>query len=1427
MTALSVAGIPPRYEVLKPLGRGGRGEVFLVRDRETGRTLALKRLLDTKAATSVTLFKAEAEILIRLSHANLVGIENFLEGPPPAYVMEHVEGLPLDEALQASQGASDETVLKVFAGCCRALHYLHSRGFLHRDLKPANILVTASGEAKLLDFGLPGLGTPAYWPPEAKAGRYDAQSDLYALGLSFFESLKGRKLPEPFAKILERLMKANPSERFATALGPLKALNLHLKTPVPLSTEETTQTILQKAPWVPRPEEEDLREAEDRARVLIVTGPTGIGRTRLLEETLWRLKLRGREARVFPDVHRRTTNEERNAIGLEVRRLLKSQTLIFLEYDSDLADGETKAWIARIAEETRAATVVLKDLPKKRALELVLKATEDDPLPKDEADRIVREAGGRPLLLMEALRHYRRGAKAFAVPKNFQEAAAARVAGLRPETSWLFALLVSETGTASAGELKAAWAGDGEALARSELELIAAGLVTSPLAREEHHRLRLAHPGLRTAFETAFGPEGMRDAHAAWLSALLKDHPKPEQGPAAVRIVRHAIEAGRAETARAWLLGALEFLFGKNAFEETIALADRLLPFAVTNLERAIVFGHKAPSLYRLGRYEEALKTYDAWYSAKGDDATRVETVKHRLYTGITFFAADRTEEALARLSESIETGDHDRHPALKNYHARAHVMLATLLERAGDPTAADGHLKQALPLAEGSPLLQGEIENRSGLLAQAEGRLEDARRRFETAVKILEQVGNPQAEAIAWDHLGMLFRETKEWDKARECMDRAVSLSEKGGEVLQTARYRDNRALVLQEMGLYAEALKDLDAAGDVLETYGDDGDRARARKIREDFRAFRSVKDRPYPEKLAIYQRLPEEFKMEFEKILQGPVPSAGGGAQPGGIAPGRFRLFADISSKVAAMTDLSKLLEEFLDAAILLTGAERAFLLLKDGLTGVSSKEGPLPGFGVAAARRFSKKVLGEEEFTPSLTAVRRALQEAAPVVTDNAQLDPRFQEKKSVVTLGLKAIAVIPLVLDGEAAGVIYLDHRFQPDLFSPEDILLLGAFSSQAVLAVQKARLIADLSRAQERLKAKVDAQAERIEKLGKKGGTAGAARGALRHVYDEIVGQSPPMMKVFELMDHVTDTSIPVWIHGESGTGKELVARLLHSNSPRKNGPFVAENVSAIPETLLESELFGHKKGSFTHADRDRIGLFEQASGGTLFLDEVADMSLAMQAKLLRVLQEGEIRPVGSSKMVKVDVRLVTASNRDLAQLVRGGKFRQDLFFRINGLTIRLPPLRERKGDLPLLIEHLSARVAKTYGLPKSELDDGALDAFLRHDWTGNVRELEAVLRNLILFAKGRTITRELVEQHPELFPRHSFEPAAASSEPPLHRSEDDVSERRKLLDALKRHSLDKKKAAEDLGMALRTLYLRLEQLGLPTKKRLLAKITA
>ncbi|MCO5171931.1 MAG: sigma 54-interacting transcriptional regulator [Planctomycetes bacterium] len=230
------------------------------------------------------------------------------------------------------------------------------------------------------------------------------------------------------------------------------------------------------------------------------------------------------------------------------------------------------------------------------------------------------------------------------------------------------------------------------------------------------------------------------------------------------------------------------------------------------------------------------------------------------------------------------------------------------------------------------------------------------------------------------------------------------------------------------------------------------------------------------------------------------------------------------------------------------------------------------------------------------------------------------------------------------------------------------------------------------------------------------------------------------MRAVHRLIERYGRTTAPVTIHGESGTGKELVARALHQASPRRDGPFVAFNCSAVTDTLLESELFGALKGSYTGADRDRQGLFELAHGGTLFMDEVGDMSLDMQAKLLRVLETGELRPVGGRQVIKVDVRIISASHFDLRALSQQGKMREDLFYRLNVLRIELPPLRERREDLARLAEHFLERVAKERGEPRRRLSPEALEVLLRHPFPGNVRELRNVIERACVLEAGEVI---------------------------------------------------------------------------------------
>ena len=245
--------------------------------------------------------------------------------------------------------------------------------------------------------------------------------------------------------------------------------------------------------------------------------------------------------------------------------------------------------------------------------------------------------------------------------------------------------------------------------------------------------------------------------------------------------------------------------------------------------------------------------------------------------------------------------------------------------------------------------------------------------------------------------------------------------------------------------------------------------------------------------------------------------------------------------------------------------------------------------------------------------------------------------------------------------------------------------------------------------------------------------------------YANIIGQTEVMKKLFRMVDKIAEFKSTVLIHGESGTGKELVARAFHDGGPRADQAFVAINCGAIPENLLESELFGHVRGAFTDAVRNKQGLFEEADGGTLFLDEIGELPLSLQVKLLRVLQESEIRRVGENKARKVDVRILAATNRDLAEMVQAGTFREDLFYRLNVLSVKIPPLRERPEDIPLLVEHFLGRCNSKMGTAVSGVEPAAMKTLMEYAWPGNVRELENLVERAVILCDTERITPELL----------------------------------------------------------------------------------
>ncbi len=354
-------------------------------------------------------------------------------------------------------------------------------------------------------------------------------------------------------------------------------------------------------------------------------------------------------------------------------------------------------------------------------------------------------------------------------------------------------------------------------------------------------------------------------------------------------------------------------------------------------------------------------------------------------------------------------------------------------------------------------------------------------------------------------------------------------------------------------------------------------------------------------------------------------------------------------------------------------------------------------------------------GELEGAISRTLMSKVVSERTSLLLANAP--DELAGARSVVAAGLASTLCVPLWIEDRVFGVLQVDNRDKPGVFTGRDLEAVTVAARQISLAAENASLMEKVLAAEERLKGE-NSYLKREERGVSETG---------------LIGESTAMLSVVEEIAKVRDTRVPVLVRGETGTGKELVARALHYTSRRAEHLFVAQNCSALPDNLLESELFGHTKGAFTGADRDKKGLFELADGGTIFLDELGEMPANLQAKLLRVLQEGEIWPIGASGPRKVDVRVVSATHRDLDEMVHEGSFRQDLYYRLNVFPILLPSLRERRSDIPLLAQHFLSIYAGEFGCELKGFSDDALAHLKAYDWPGNVRELQNEIQRVLI----------------------------------------------------------------------------------------------
>jgi transcriptional regulator with GAF, ATPase, and Fis domain len=440
------------------------------------------------------------------------------------------------------------------------------------------------------------------------------------------------------------------------------------------------------------------------------------------------------------------------------------------------------------------------------------------------------------------------------------------------------------------------------------------------------------------------------------------------------------------------------------------------------------------------------------------------------------------------------------------------------------------------------------------------------------------------------------------------------------------------------------------------------------------------------------------------------------------------------------------------------------------------------------------------LGDFSFGPAVQAGEPVLVHDAP-----AELDRNRPGDRMVIDDGGRSVLAVPLWFGEEAGGALYFGKR-RPNWFDRADVEIARGVAAQVVLAVQHQRL-AEEQRRLAGLELRARQLERRIESLRESLGE--------RFGFERLIGEAPAFRDALTLAAKVAPTDTTVLITGESGTGKELVARAIHQASHRAEGPFVAVNCAALPETLLESELFGHERGAFTGADRQKPGRFELAAGGTLFLDEVGELPTPVQAKLLRVLQEHEFERLGGTRTIRADVRIIAATNRDLARGVEAGRFREDLFYRLNVFAIHMPALRERAGDILLLADHFVRALGAKMGKGEPGLSRDARDALLAHPWPGNIRELQNALERALILSDGELVTAGQLGLVPRRPPDAA--PAAAAPAPAAAEGVRSLAEweRHMVQEALRRADGNKSLAARTLGLTRSQLYTRLKRFGL------------
>jgi transcriptional regulator with GAF, ATPase, and Fis domain len=1479
---VSETELPSRYEPLTRLGQGGGGEVWSVRDRFTRGEFALKLLAKESGARELAALVREAVALSGLEGLGVPRVVRFGRLPKSgrAFMLrELVEGKSLEELIR--DGATLETLVAALARAADQLTLVHRAGFLHGDVKPANVIVEANGSATLVDLGLaapwreggaPAEGlTPRYAAPELFEGRpLTVRAEVYALGVTLGEILEATRAAErapavaqELRAVVARATAERQDDRYPSVdeLAQVVRRASGLPSPPPatlgdvvlwpiVGIDSTSASLLDAALALPR------------GGVLRVSGPPLSGRSALLRRLAWSLGAEGQPIAAVDDPN----SAQSFAAELDAHADLGG--VVVLVDDADAVDdaGFERLSRARAAGArlvlvggTRfregAAEFAVPPLDERAAMDLVRRAVPS--LTDKLLRRVVELGGGRPGELRRLVRliasdavassediERKLGASAdhVTVPDDplaravyfldrgrFNDAKAAldllqpdhRVAvatararlelGLGEAARALEVLATVKAGLADASEderrrhalyLGRAYVGTGgyaEALALLEPlaqgdDVVGAealsyvGLALSLLGRHDEARARLEQS---LAVAERLGSARVEALGLACLGLALQ---RADLGDPARTAYQRGIEAAERASDAGTLAAVQLNLAGLLKIQGDIA-------GAMESYEAAVDMGRRSGRRATVRQALLNLANTDLYLGRLGRARASIDALEEQREE----LPALMKPQLLGREAElAVQQGQHARATELFDQCAEAFASIGHGVD------SAEARLEAVLAAARGpSP----ELARQRKRLAQAKEALGDAPAHkplsLLAAARVAELAGDEAAARSGFDAAIQASRDAGQKEWLWRALEARAALQELGGQPLLARRDREEALAVLEGIG--ARLPRDL------REVYWNDPRRRQLRAQVPGAAAVAATELVPW----GAAQRPPAQTVRSVTTLT-------GTGSVSQLVTPLEQRLarILEVNSELVGELDLDRLTARITDHAVDLARAERGSVLL-------TAPDGSLT-VHTSRARGADD---AHAEFSRSIA--HRVIETREPILAVNARGHEQVGAYASVHQMNLESVACVPILApSGGAIGALYVETRLRRGSHFERELPTLQAFADQVAIALENARLIREnktraeeLALANESLE---EARAALEEALGDRTEQLRRTRRRLRDAretlyghfgYQGLVGTSAAMRRVYALIDRLKDTDVPVLITGESGTGKEVVARAIHASSARSSAKFLGVNCGAIPENLLESELFGHVKGAFTGADRERKGLFRECEHGTILLDEVGETPQKMQAGLLRVLQERMVRPVGGTAEEPVDVRVIFATNRDLDELVKAGKFREDLYYRIHVVEVKLPALRERLEDLPQLVDYFLGIFAARYRRDKKALSRDAMRRLSEYEWPGNVRQLENVLLNAWVMSEESELLAEDIELPDGWVPRSSpaREPAAPFAKqapPPAPPRKGTVSEHRReererILEALRSCNWNRVRAAEVSGIPRRTFYRRLREYGI------------